>query len=235
LCFMIVFKWCVDFPATKSVAPDLLKTMTDFFLHFASPVDIPLYSGQQWVQITLLIICVLAVPALLIPNPVYQIVKHYVSKKQVEEEDEFSIQEVVIHQIIHTIEYVLGAVSNTASYLRLWALSLAHAQLSEVFFNLTIKLVLSLGSLIPSFIGKDILIKVLDYSGIPLMIAFSVWLGLTLCVLLGMETLSAFLHALRLHWVEFNSKYFRGEGIPFTPLSIEELLKKTRARIEYDE
>jgi V-type H+-transporting ATPase subunit a len=65
--------------------------------------------------------------------------------------DDHGFGEIFVHQSIETIEFVLGAISNTASYLRLWALSLAHAQLAKVFFHKSLLGGIQEGSIIMVF------------------------------------------------------------------------------------
>ncbi|KAG2446982.1 hypothetical protein HYH02_008136 [Chlamydomonas schloesseri] len=117
----------------------------------------------------------------------------------------FDFGEVMVHQIIHTIEFVLNAVSNTASYLRLWALSLAHSQLASVFYDRVL-----MAAIASNNVGA-------------MVIGFFVFACATLGVLMVMESLSAFLHALRLHWVEYQGKFYRGDGYKFMPFSFASL------------
>jgi len=124
------------------------------------------------------------------------------------DDDHESFGDIVIHQLIHTIEYVLGTISNTASYLRLWALSLAHAELSDVFFGKTLRSTLKMSGGI----------------AVPINVASAfMFLMFTAGVLLVMDVLECFLHALRLHWVEFQNKFYYGDGRAFKPFSFSKL------------
>lgn len=98
--------------------------------------------------------------------------------------------------MIETIEFVLGAVSNTASYLRLWALSLAHSQLAEVFLQEG----LSVGwrdAKAQQPVTSVVSITFMSF------ILFFAFMAVTWGVLMMMDVLECFLHTLRLHWVEF--------------------------------
>lgn len=114
----------------------------------------------------------------------------------------------MIHQLIETIEFVLGSISNTASYLRLWALSLAHAQLAKVFLEMI------LGGFLTG--PKNVI------SGtIGLTIGFMIFAGITFAVLMVMDIMECFLHTLRLHWVEFQNKFFKGDGLRYDAFCFE--------------
>lgn len=250
MCFLIVFKWCVDWygavdPHQRGSPPNLIQTMINMCL---SPMtvdpDMQLYEGQAAVQFTFLMTALVLVPLMFFGKPTvlwlrsqnshyegenYGVESHSMLDDQDEDtylddlegvegklEDtaphkpahsgggghgahgEFSFGGEMIHQGIHTIEFVLGCVSNTASYLRLWALSLAHSQLAQVFWDMAM-MQYGISTRSPIFV----------------VIGFGAWFGATVGVLLGMDVLECFLHALRLHWVEFQNKFFYADGYKF--------------------
>ncbi|XP_056306394.1 V-type proton ATPase 116 kDa subunit a 1-like [Danio aesculapii] len=198
LIFLILYKWSVSL--SSETAPSILLLFINMMLFDYQPEHKLLYGGQKAVQICLVVTAVLMVPVLLLVKPFLI----YKTRHQV------SMGDVFVYQAIHTIEYCLGCISNTASYLRLWALSLAHAELSEVLWRMVLQVGLKLSSGVGSLM---------------LALLFAAFAILTVTILLVMEGLSAFLHALRLHWVEFQNKFYEGSGHKFTPLSFDSLLK----------
>ncbi|KAI5450460.1 H(+)-transporting V0 sector ATPase subunit a [Naganishia albida] len=240
LVICVIYKWSLDWSQQPNSPPGLLNMLIYMFL---SPGTVDpatqLYPGQSFVQVFLLLLALVCVPWMLCVKPYILYREHQKIKGQgyqgvgdaprlstsqdmadeedgnghaVAEEDgdehPFEMGDVIIHQVIHTIEFCLGCISNTASYLRLWALSLAHAQLSEVLYNMTLE-------------GAFGMTGVMGVAFTVVM--FALWFILTLAILCIMEGLSAFLHALRLHWVEANGKHYMAGGYAFAPLSFAHL------------
>ncbi|KAK3818950.1 MAG: V-type ATPase, V0 complex, 116kDa subunit family [Benniella sp.] len=255
LVVMIIYKWSVDWyekdaagHTIRNSPPSLLNTMIYMFLSPGSVNESEkLYSGQAFIQGVLVLVAFVCVPWMLFMKPYYlkhehnkarALGYHQPSESQVristdsshtdeaggavvadnsgehDGEEEFEFSEELIHQVIHTIDFSLSCISNTASYLRLWALSLAHAQLSEVLWSMTLEIAWGFSG------GVGVFMTV---------VMFTMWFSLTIFILCGMEGLSAFLHALRLHWVEFNNKFYQATGYPFQPFSFAHILSEKDA------
>lgn len=236
LVFMVVYKWVAYAPSQSKSAPSILIHFIDMFLFTENPDNPPLYQGQAIVQKVLVILALCSVPFLLLGKPTFEYIMFKRRRRRVHldedrrplvsdegsinvhqgevegrplVEEEFDVADVFMHQAIHTIEYCLGCISNTASYLRLWALSLAHAQLSEVLWEM----VMRKGLTWQGYVGAVVLFVI-----------FAFFAVLTVCILLVMEGLSAFLHALRLHWVEFQNKFYSGDGYKLSPFSFASII-----------
>jgi vacuolar-type H+-ATPase subunit I/STV1 len=154
--------------------PSLINTLINIALAIGK-VDERLYESQPLVQTILLLVAVGSVPIMLLVKP-YKLKWKYGKKSNASPElmhdeeapvvaahggghghgdGEFNFAEIFIHSCIETIEFVLGMVSNTASYLRLWALSLAHSELALVFWEQLMVLMLGMGP-VGAFCGKTI-------------------------------------------------------------------------------
>jgi len=251
MCFIIIYKWTINWDNEEYAPPSLITVLVNFVLNVGTVTkdETQLYDSirfQELLQVGLFLIMFLSIPIMLLAKPFVLKWKyggktnassvgigdgsgHDESKDNrnhsllVENQDteahagghghghgeDFDFAEVMIHQMIHTIEYVLGTVSNTASYLRLWALSLAHAELSEVFYQKTLE-------------------EMMISNGLMLFIGVSAFYAMTFCVLIVMDQLECFLHALRLHWVEFQNKFYNADGVPFEPFSYTRLVTEMK-------
>jgi len=89
------------------------------------------------------------------------------------------------------VSKAIESISNTFSYGRILALGIAHAVFSEI-----------------ALIGSGAMF-------------WPVFIMVTIFMIIALEGIITFAHTLRLHWVEWFSKYYKGDGVPFEGFIIQ--------------
>uniref|UniRef100_A0A8B9TXE7 V-type proton ATPase subunit a n=1 Tax=Anas platyrhynchos TaxID=8839 RepID=A0A8B9TXE7_ANAPL len=214
LVFMIIFKWChFDVHSSQSAPSILIHFINMFLFNYSDDSNAPLYTHQKEVQSFLVIFALIAVPWMLLIKPFILRANHQKAQRMVRDK----------HQA--WVQYSKGKAEATdpqnsvAIYcfcaqllLRICFLLFLLAELSEVLWTM----VMESGLRNSSWTGL-----------ITIFIIFAAFAVLTVAILLVMEGLSAFLHALRLHWVEFQNKFYVGAGYKFSPFSFKNIIDGT--------
>ena len=245
---LIFLKWSVNYEGEEKRAPDIKSYLMNMILKFGKlppepeeGLDWKLYGSRDFYEnlhLSLVILAIICLIIMLVPTIILNYNKaksqyknnnrrnlidneaneNLIQNEEInlQENQEPLLSDFIVASVIETIEFALGAVSNTASYLRLWALSLAHSQLSAVFFEYSI-------GLLSRFTDNPLT------DGILLSIVFVIFGAVTFGVLLCMDLMECFLHTLRLHWVEFQNKFFKADGYKFSPFCFEINIKENNA------
>jgi len=109
-----------------------------------------------------------------------------------------NLLEALVQAFFELFEALISYVSNTLSYVRLGAFAVAHAGLSTAIF-LIADMVAPVGS-----------------GGVVRLIV----IGLGTMLVIGFEGLIVAIQTLRLEYYELFGKFFKGDGVPFRPLTL---------------
>lgn len=183
LSLLVVVKWV--FPFKPSIINTVVLMFTDPFGNKEM-----FYPYQRYVQTFMVALFVICLPWMMVSYPVLLFLRN--RRK--------NLSDVVIHFAIEGVEFNIGLISNISSYLRIWAVSLAHAQLTGIIHQYTMG-------------NSSLLLRI---------VLSPFWLLATLSLMIALEGLSSALHAMRLNWIEFNSKFYDGKGNLFRPLNFDE-------------
>jgi len=114
-----------------------------------------------------------------------------------------SLLNIGMEGIVELLEVFSGYLSNTLSFLRVAGLGIAHVSLMAAFFELA-RMATPGGS--GSYTVASILILVIGN-----------------VLVIGLEGLSAGIQSLRLHYYEFFTKFLRGSGEAYSPISLRKV------------